>query len=223
MSIRIKGQDKDSTLRENTTKASLVSAKDGVGATQSSLGTYHMADNANLYEIQRTNNFEFIIMFGAAATLNDAGLTLPYDVDNADDWAQEVLRMSVSEASIPHFTQSPIAIKRGNSTIKYAGTPEFSDGSLTLNDYIGADTKSILMAWQSQSYDVKTEKVGLATDYKKTAQLIEYSPDLQKVRSWTLYGCWITSISEPNYNSDDSGKHNIQVGIAYDKAVIDVD
>jgi len=146
-------------------------------------GTYHMADNSHLYEVQRSNNFEFVVFFNQ--DLARAGLVVSESFLSGREYsAQEVLRMSVSEAFIPHFTQNAVEVKRGNTTIKYAGTPEFQGGELTLNDYIGADTKSVLMAWQNLSYNVGTERVGLASDYKKEALLIEYTPDLQQVRQW---------------------------------------
>lgn len=228
MAVRINQQDYNTTRDEKTYREhgdkTTTSIGNNVGGWGTAHGTYHIADNPNLYEIQRSNNFEFVIDFGDEPMLY-AGLT----TDTADakgakfgtTYAQEVVRMSVSQASIPHFSQQPIEIKRGNSSLKYAGVPQFTDGSLTLNDYIGIDTKAVLMAWQNLSYNVKTEKVGLASDYKKTAHLIEYTPDLQKVRTWTLYGCWVAGISEQDYSSDDNSKHNITVNICYDKAILD--
>ena len=201
MSIRINGRDRESTLNTLSPKH----------------GTYHLADNPNLYEIQRTNNFEFVVM--DINNILRAGMrdTSANRIANA----QEILRMSVSSAAIPHFSQNPIEVKRGNSTLKYAGVPSFNEGSLTLIDYIGADTKAILMAWQNLSYNVQTEKVGLITDYKKDAYLIEYSPDMQIVRQWKLHGCWISNITEPEYSSEGNDKHTISVTIQYDRAEID--
>ena len=51
--------------------------------------------------------------------------------------AKEVLRVSVVSAPIPHFSQNPIEIRRGNSLIKVAGVPSFTSGTLVVNDYIG--------------------------------------------------------------------------------------
>jgi hypothetical protein len=106
--------------------------------------------------------------------------------------------------------------------MKFAGTPEFDSGSIELNDYIGAGTKDVLMAWQRKSYDVKTEKVGLASDYKMTAYLLEYTPDYQLVRTWKLYGCWISGLSEGGYNHESNDKHAITATIQYDRAEIDM-
>lgn len=185
------------------------------------IGTYHLADNPQLFEVQRQNNFEFvvtdidgIIRAGALGTESNA------KINNA----QEMLRLSVTKAFVPHFTQEVVNIKRGNSTLKYAGVPSFPEGSIDFNDYIGADIKSILKAWQNLSYNVRTEKVGSldVTNYKKDCYLIEYTPDYRKVRTWRLYGCWISSLNEGEYTSDSGDKHQISCTIQYDRAEIDL-
>lgn len=185
------------------------------------IGTYHLADNPQLFEVQRQNNFEFvvtdidgIIRAGALGTESNA------KINNA----QEMLRLSVTKAFVPHFTQEVVNIKRGNSTLKYAGVPSFPEGSIDFNDYIGADIKSILKAWQNLSYNVRTEKVGSldVTNYKKDCYLIEYTPDYRKVRTWRLYGCWISSLSEGEYTADSGDKHQISCTIQYDRAEIDL-
>ena len=202
--IRINGVDRPSTLDQ---------------VSQISHGAYVLADNPNLYEIQRTNNFEFIVtdidnIMRAGAAGSESNAT----IDNA----QEVLRVSVSSAFVPHFQQETIAIRRGNSVQKFAGVPTFSEGSIQLNDYIGADTKAALMAWQNLSYNVRTEKVGLVTDYKKDAYLVEYTPDYQEVRRWRLHGCWVSNLTETEYNHDNNEKHAITATIQYDRAEIDM-
>lgn len=199
MAIHLKNVDKESTLPTS-------------GDT---LGTYYLTDNPKYYEIQRSNNFVFYVS-GLSKSLNI--VQNKYAADNADD----VIKLSVSKASIPHFTQSAITVKRGNNTMKFAGAPEFNSGDITLNDYVGAGTKDVLMAWQSKSYDVRTEKVGLASDYKRDAYLLEYTPDYQLVRTWKLMGCWISGISEDPYTHDDANKHQISATIEYDKAWIDI-
>ena len=183
------------------------------------LGTYHLADNPNLYEIQRSNNFEFIV--------TDIDGILRAGMQGDETYArimnaQEVLRMSVDSAFVPHFTQNTISVRRGNNELKFAGIPSFQSGSITLNDYIGADTKAVLMAWQHLSYDVYTEKVGLVEDYKKDCYLVEYSPDYQMVRRWILHGCWVSGISESEYNASSNDRHQLTVTIEYDRAELDV-
>ena len=181
-------------------------------------GSYHLADNLDLFEVQRDNNFEFIVTgidnilrVGADETDENARITN----------AQDVLKFSVVQASIPMFTQNVIKIQRGNSIMKAAGIPEFGDGSLVVNDYIGADTKSALMAWQNLSYDVKTEKVGRMADYKKTCYLLEYTPDYKLVRRWRMVGCWISGLSESEFNMESDSKKTVSATIQYDKAFME--
>ena len=181
-------------------------------------GTYHLADNPALYDPMRNNTFEFVVTgldkllrVGADGSEENAYITN----------AQEVLRLSVDNASIPMFTQEVIPVKRGNSTIKFAGTPSFASGSLVVNDWIGADSKSALMAWQNLSYNVKTDRVGNAADYKKDCWLIEYTPDYTKqVRQWQLKGCFISGLSEDAYSMSSDGKKTISATIEYDRAIM---
>ena len=199
------------SIRLNNTD---VESKVNVRERQSK-GVYILADNPNLYEVQRTNNFEFVVTgvsemlrVGAIGTESNAY------VENA----QEVLRLSNVKGFVPHFTQTSIEVRRGNNVMKYAGVPSFDSGTLTYNDYIGADTKAVLEAWQNLSYNVKTEKVGLASDYKKDCYMIEYTPDLQKVRQYILHGCWISSLSESDRDHESNNKSQITVTIQYDWA-----
>lgn len=174
-------------------------------------GTYHLADNTNvLYDVQRTNNFELIIPINGITGVD--GAAIPN--------AEEIIRVSVDGTTVPHFTQNPISVRRGNNEIKFAGVPTFGSGSITLIDYIGANTKEAIMAWQNESYDVKTEKVGLVTDYKRNCSLLEYSPDYQLIRTWKMYGCWVSGISEDNFENENNNKKKINVTIEYDHAEI---
>ena len=203
MAIRLNGIDQPSTLADGSV---------------SPHGTYVLADNPQLYEIQRSNNFEFVVtdidnLIRAGMVGNESNAK----INNA----QEILRLSVVSAPIPHFTQNAIEVRRGNSVMKFAGVPTFSNGTIVVNDYIGIDTKAVVMAWQNLSYNTATEKVGLASDYKKDAYLIEYTPDYQEVRRWRLHGCWVSGLQESEYNQENSEKHQITITIEYDRAEID--
>lgn len=187
--------------------------------TDNKYGTYHLGDNPTLYDPQRSNTFEFVV------TGIDNLLRAGYDGTEENAYitdAQETLRLSVDSASIPMFSQSTIEIKRGNSTIKFAGTPTFDSGSITVIDYMGADTKSALMAWQALSYNVKTDRVGNAADYKKDCYLLEYTPDFSRiVRQWLLKGCFVSGLSEDAFSMNGGGdKKIINATISYDRAIM---
>lgn len=179
-------------------------------------GAYHLANSKILYEPQRSNNFEIHI-----PGLNN--ITRVGADDQVITDAPEILRLSVVNTSVPTFSQEPINVSYGNTTIKFAGKPQYKNGQLTINDYIGADTKSILMAWQNKSFNVKTQKVGMAKDYKKDAYLMEYTPDYQLVRTWTLYGCWIGDLDMGQFSMENNDKKQITATIYYDYAVMDIE
>lgn len=177
-------------------------------------GSYHFSANKSIYEIQRGNNFEFILdpkLNNIAAWGSDA-VSYPK--------AQEYIKLSVSAASVPHFSQNAIEVRRGNTAVKYAGVISYGPGSITCYDFIGARTKDILMAWQAKSGDPYKQTVGLQADYKYDCTLIEYSPDYnQQVRVWELNGCWISEISEQEYSVDSNDSRKISVTIQYDRAM----
>ena len=177
------------------------------------IGTYYLADNPKYYEPQRSNNFIFYVKF---PTDYFKGL-IPQN-SYAEKNASEVLKLSVDESFVPHFTMSSISVKRGNNEMKFAGTPTFSSGTIKFTDFIGAGTKDILVAWKSKCYDIETEKVGLASDYKLEAWLLEQTPDYQTVRTWRIAGCWLAELSEDSYSHDNNEKHSISAVFNYDKA-----
>ena len=179
-------------------------------------GTYHLSDNNDIYEPQRKNTFELIVT--GLSNLPHAGKTDGSN-SNTPTNSDDILRLCVKSTKIPHFKQTPISIRRGNSVMKAAGVPDFEEGSITVRDFIGSDVKEILMAWQNLSYNVTTQRVGLMSEYKRDAMLVEYSPNYKKVRSWQLKGCWISGLSEGEYNQDSGNDCNeITVTFQYDYA-----
>ena len=179
-------------------------------------GAYNLAVNPEYYEVQRGNTFEFCV-YDLNNITRAPGAANRYAVANAE----EVIRLSVEAAFVPHFSQNPVQVQRGNTTINFAGVPTFSSGELTLQDYIGAGTLEALMAWQNCSFNVETEKVGLAKDYKKECTLTEYTPTWQPVRQWRLYGCWLSNLSETSFSYTNGDKHQITATITYDYAKLE--
>lgn len=181
-------------------------------------GAYHLGDNPTLYEPQRTNNFVFVvsdidgILRSAPSSYSESNLRIQN--------AQQILYFSVASVQLPHFQQNPIEIKRGNSSIKVAGVPSFTGGQLTVHDYIGADPKSVLMAWQALSYDVETEAVGRMAQYKKDCTLIEYTPDHEVVRYYDLKGCWVSNLTEDQRSHDTNNASMITVEIQFDRSIM---
>jgi hypothetical protein len=173
------------------------------------LGTYHMVGDTR-FEPQRTNNFEVQIT-GLDNVLTDfkGGL-----ISNAS----ASITLSVADYDAPSLTISPIEIAYGNNIVKFAGKPTFETSSITLNDYIGLKVEQILNSWYALTYDVKTQKVGLAKNYKKEGFLIEYAPDGTNIRQWHLHGCWISSLDLGKFSQDGNAVRQVTVTLVYDYA-----
>ena len=194
----------------------MANINDGLSAYHLSTGTHRA------YQPAKKNFFEFIV-----EDLDNL-LKPGVEVDLAEDSdyirnGQEVIRLTVNKAPVPHFELNDIEIRKGNSLVHYAGTPTFSDGTLEVDDMIGAQSKAVLEAWQNLAYNVVTDKGGRAIDYKKNATLIEYTSDHVKVRSWKLIGCWIKNISEDDYDKTNDDLVRIQGTIRYDRAIPEID
>ncbi len=136
--------------------------------------------------------------------------------------AQEVLKLNVVKCPVPHFGVETLEYRRGNDVVKFAGVPTWEGGSITVDDVVGLDTKSILMAWQYLAYNPHTRKGGRMKDYKKTCTLCEYTQDYELIRSWTLEGVFITKLSEGEFDRENDGKRQITADFSFDRAIVDL-
>lgn len=189
-----------------------------------SLSAQHISSNLANYEAARTGFFSLIVD-DIDNIVNAAFSGDPRDAAASDKIAraQETLKLNVIKAPVPHFSLATLEYRRGNDQVKFAGVPTFDAGDITVDDVVGMDTKSILMAWQALAYNVYTRKGGRMKDYKKTATLIEYTQDFEQVRSWTIYGCWVSKISEGEFDKENDGKRQITATIEYDRAEMNLD
>ena len=49
-----------------------------------------------------------------------------------------------------------------------------------------------------------------------------YTPDYKLVRTWKMVGCWVSDISEGDFNMESNGKKTITATIQYDKAFMEM-
>ncbi len=188
------------------------------------LDTQHISNHLEDYESARSGFFTFII--------DDLDNLTKYtfnpdtgEATEADQYkkAQEYIMLSVTKASVPQAKIDTSSIRRGNEEVHFATTPTWSSGSLLINDYVGIDVKGMLMSWWGLAYNVHTRKGGYMKDYKKTCTLIEYTQAHEQIRKWTLYGCFITEISEDEFNVESDGRRQLNCQIVFDRAVMDTD
>lgn len=189
-----------------------------------SLSAQHISTNLANYEAARTGFFSLIVddidnIINAAYSGDRASATNKDKIARA----QETLKLNVVKAPVPHFELAKHTYRRGNDEVHFAGVPTINSGQLVVDDVVGLDTKSILMAWQALAYNVYTRKGGRMKDYKKNATLIEYTQDFEQVRSWTIYGCWVQNVSEGDFDKTADGPRQITASIVYDRAEMNLD
>lgn len=175
------------------------------------LGTYHMV-GADEFEPQRVNNFEVQIVGLSGLISVNTGTAIT-------EKASEYITLSVASYGAPQINVQPITVSYGNNKIKFAGLPEFPDSSIVMNDYIGINVENILTAWQRLVYDPKTQKIGRASQYKKTAYLIEYDPEGTQARQWQLNGCWPSALQLGEFNQEGNNVRQVTLTLTYDHCV----
>lgn len=179
-------------------------------------GAQHFAAKKELFEIQRGNNFEFIIPKSGLDNLQFYGEN--GETQKVAD-ANEIIRLSIAGTFLPHFSQNPIEVRRGNTAVKYAGVISWDAGEFQCYDFIGARTKDILMGWQAMSGNPRYQTVGQQVDYKMDCNILEYPPDYSTiVRTWKVEGCWISAIREDSMSADANSSRKISCTIQYDRA-----
>ncbi|WP_299994576.1 hypothetical protein [uncultured Clostridium sp.] len=180
-------------------------------------GINHMVGEDG-YEIQRTNNYEVQIEGLNTGLVDMNGNAIPQSSNSS-----EIITLSTASFEAPTITIDPITISYGNGRVKYASVGTFGDCSITLNDYIGLNTEKILSAWFAQAYNPVEEIVGYATDYKKTAYLVEYDSKYVQARSWVLQGAWLASLQFGSYSAEGGNVRQMTGNLVYDRMVPSTD
>lgn len=184
---------------------------------------YHISQNKVEYNPQRKDNFTLIVDFNddmlrAGAT---EGSTADRDIIRALD-AQNQLILTLKSCDIPNVSQGTVEISRGNSKIKFAGKPTFSDMSFTVYDYIGSNVKDALIAWQNLSYNSRYDYVGNAASYKKHAQLLQLTPNGTVVRYYDIEGMWLTAVNPEGFDYTTDGEQSISCTASIDWAQLGI-
>lgn len=174
-------------------------------------GAYHMIGNDN-WEPQRTNNFEIHIYGLDSLTSADKGLSMPSN-------AGKFLTLSTDSVGDLGVNIDALNVDYGNNRIHFAGKPDYSTISLSFNDFVGLETERIIAAWHKLVYNPKTQQIGRASVYKKSAHLLEFSPDGDYIKCWELHGCFPTSVSYTGYNQSSADIRKISVTLSIDYAI----
>lgn len=181
-------------------------------------GAYHISNNRVEYTPQKKCNF--LLVVNDVDDLPRVGADLLNTLTSADIIAdgQQQLILGIRTCDVPYFTQNPINISRGNSTIKFAGKPTFNDINIEFYDYIGSNVKDTLLAWQNLSYNTKFDYAGLARSYKKDCQLLQLTSTADIVRYWDIKGAWLSSVQPQNFDMTSDAEQTVSATLSYDWA-----
>lgn len=186
-----------------------------------SLSTRRISSNLRNYEAGRTGFF-VLKVYGLNNLLppdytGDPAAAKPNNFLNEEVTA-ESLTLNVVKCPIPHFEVATKEYRRGNDVVKFAGVPTWTTGDIVVDDVVGLKTKSILLAWLYKAYNPHTRKGGRMVDYKKSADLYEYTQDYELVRTWHIEGIFITKLDEPPFDKENDDKKQITASFVYDRA-----
>lgn len=163
------------------------------------LSAQHLAPSKGFFEPQRSFNW-----------------SLEIALDNAGD---QILIMQGLEAfSAPNESNEEIPLHYGNEVRYVAGKASFAQAELTLKDFVDQGVANAIIKWRRQVYNAETGSIGLAKDYKKSADLTLMAPNQSAVRIWKLHGVWPVSVHYGDLNMTSSSNVLIRVSLRYDRA-----
>lgn len=134
-----------------------------------------------------------------------------------------ILRLALTSNGMPNQGSEVIAIRKGNEVVKFAGGVSYEDIDMQVTDFIGLDVENLISAWDGLRYNPVTGQINRAYRYKRNGSIVQYSPDGELIRSWTLKGAWINNVKYGDYNRGETGsEREISFTLHVDKAYPDL-
>lgn len=182
-----------------------------MGITFNSMFADHIAQQAGAFEPQRVNNALLYLNVPATITGQNMGGAIVSSVNN-------VLVLSLDSFPFPKQDNNVQSTKYLNETRKFAGAAGVSGIDVVYKDFCDMATASILWAWRQAVYDPYSGRIGLARNYKSTADVYLASPDgMSFVRSYYCVGVWPSALDHGAANMDADDIQKITVSFAVDK------
>lgn len=128
------------------------------------------------------------------------------------------LELSLDSGSLPDVSVDEIELRYLNVKRYVAGAITYQQMPLVVKDFIDIGTATAIKAWHEQVANPKTNKVGLAKDYKKIGDLILCGPDGSFERTWRLFGVWPVSVNYGQLDMNQSDIVRINCVLRYDHA-----
>ena len=166
------------------------------------MGVSHML-GVDSYVPLTQNNFEIRIygMNGDAPTENANLLTL-----------------STSEIGNIQEEQDVITVHYGNGQIKFPSKVSFSDVDWTLNCYCEPNVLEGLREWRKQVYNPETERMGLPSEFMRTAYFIRYDGQGNARDVIKTPGVWVKGLDHGSMNQE-GGLVQIKTTLVISRAI----
>nr|DAQ48037.1 MAG TPA: Baseplate wedge protein [Bacteriophage sp.] len=163
--------------------------------------------NDSTYEVQRTNNFRFVV-------------SLDEFTNNSTMSSGDIIELACDSAGLPTTSNDAIELDYGNSNVKVAGKSTTDDISVAVKDFIEPDVENILWQWRMKVYNPETGKVGWAVNYKKDCMIVQYGPNGEVLRKWKCEGCWPTTLDLGDMDYSSGDKKQITMTLSVDTAYL---
>lgn len=126
--------------------------------------------------------------------------------ENAD-----LLTLSTAEIGEIQEEQDVITVHYGNGVIKFPSKVTFSDVDWTLNCYCSPNVLGALREWRNQVFNADTERMGLPSEFMRTAYFIKYDGQGNPRDIIKAPGVWIRGLKNGAMNQE--GGSLVQVGV----------
>jgi hypothetical protein len=135
------------------------------------------------------------------------------------------LTKQVAEAARPNVKFGEQKLEIYNSTIHYAGKPEWQAITVKLRDDVSGAVSKLVGEQNQKQFDFfEQSSAAAAGDYKFTMriEILDGGNGSQTpgvLETWEVYGCYLESTNWQDLKYSDQGAVMIDLGIKYDNAV----
>jgi hypothetical protein len=127
----------------------------------------------------------------------------------------------IKAANRPSINFETITMDHINIKRKLQGKGEWQDITITLFDPIVPSGAQAVMEWVRLGHESITGRRGYADFYKKDIDIYMLGPVGDKIEQWKLKGAFIVSANFGDLSFDSNEPASIELGIAYDYAILE--
>ncbi len=131
--------------------------------------------------------------------------------------AGNAIELALDSTSLPTHMVEEIELNYLNEARYVAGRARYEAIPLVCKDMVDVGVATALKTWMEQVHNPFTGKVGLARDYKKTADIILIAPDGTLERTWKLHGAFPTAVNYGQLDMNSNEIVRIEMNIRFDR------